>query len=384
MINVCILGSTGSIGMSALKLLRARPEVFRLVGVSAHKNHSGLGAIAHEFKPDFVHLMDQEAAETLNQSGIRTQHSMPSLLEYLASDKYDILLASMVGNIGLEPVLAALNAGKPVALANKETLVSGGHLVQKILKKNPKARIWPVDSEHSAIHQCLLAGNPKRVRRILLTASGGAFRKKTQAELKKVTLKEALVHPNWKMGPKITVDSSTLMNKGLEIIEAHWLFNLPFEKIEVVVHPQSIIHSMVEFEDLSVMAQLSNPDMIAPIAYALNKGERIELPELEPLDFTRLKQLDFERPDFERFPCLSLAYKAGMMGGSVPTVLNAANETAVESFLKEEISYTSIASINQEMINDHSPIQDPDLAAILSLDQETRIKTQERIQRMTA
>ncbi|MBW7876232.1 MAG: 1-deoxy-D-xylulose-5-phosphate reductoisomerase [Candidatus Cloacimonetes bacterium] len=373
--NLTILGATGSIGSTCLDLIRQTPGQFRLKGVSANTSVQKMVAIVHEFKPEFIHMMEENPARELRTifPNLKISSGMPDLLDWLGRDEEEIVLAAMVGNVGLQPVLKALKANKTVALANKETLVSAGHLVKEALRLNPKSQIIPVDSEHSAIHQCLRGENRSEIENVILTASGGSFRTYSLERMKSITPSEACKHPNWDMGAKITVDSSTLMNKGLEVIEAHWLFDIPYEQIQVIVHPQSIIHSLVSFVDGAVMAQMGNPDMIAPISYALNRGiSRCELKSMKRLDLAGLARLDFEEPDLTRFPNLGLAFFAGKAGGSLPCVLNASNEEAVSRFLKNQIGFLDIARINQKVVERHKPVSNPGLEEILKIDQWAR------------
>lgn len=380
--NLVILGATGSIGKSTLNLIRSYPERFNVVGLTANRSHEKLMQYCLEFQPEFVHLMDKEVANLVkfqfqaNNFSLNTE--MDSLLEFLGNCKADLVIAGMVGNIGLMPVLKSLESGLSVALANKETLVSAGHLATELIKTNPSASILPIDSEHSAIFQCLQAHH-KSFRRLILTASGGRFRKSSLEEIQNTSVETALSHPNWDMGAKITIDSSTLMNKGLEVIEAKWLFDCSIDAIDVVVHPQSIIHSMVEFEDRSVLAQLGWPDMSIPIHYALTYPERMSLDNHPPLDLIKIGQLDFESPDLKRFPCLSLAYEAGRLGDSYPTALNAANEIAVAAFLDKKINFLGIPKTIEWCLERHNPIQNPSLDEVLEIDSYSRNSCQEFI-----
>jgi len=278
---------------------------------------------------------------------------------------------AVMGSIGLEPTLEAIRSNKTVAIANKETLVTAGHLVMEEANLH-KVRILPVDSEHSAIFQCLQGENPKSISRLLLTASGGSFRDLTRQQLEDVTVERALKHPNWSMGAKITIDSATMMNKGLEVIEAHWLFSVPYEQIDVLLHRESIIHSMVEFRDRSVIAQMGTPDMRIPIQYALSYPERLSFQHSEPLDLLKVGKLHFEQMSFERFPCLKLAFEAGKVGGTMTTVLNAANEEAVSQFLQHKISFLQIEEMIEKALEQHISIKHPSLDTILQVDEETR------------
>jgi 1-deoxy-D-xylulose-5-phosphate reductoisomerase len=372
--KVIVLGVTGSVGTCALNIIRSNPRKFELVGAAANTSSSKLLEIQREFSPGFLHLMDSAAFE--NSRGEFPDdllyQGMNSLVELIQSTDCDLILAAMVGNIGLLPVLAALETGLTVALANKETLVAGGHLVKEALEKNPGSCLIPVDSEHSAIFQCLQGQNPKHLSRILLTASGGTFRTTSFEDMKSITPQQALQHPNWDMGAKITIDSSTLMNKGLEVIEAYHLFEIPFDQIEVVVHPQSIIHSMVEFHDRSFLAHLGVPDMTIPTAYALSYPARINLPQVSTLDFASLGSLTFEPPDLKRFPCLTLAYESGKRGGLYPAVLNAANEVAVASFLSNQIKFLGIPRLLESVLDRFNPGEFHNLEAVLDADDWAR------------
>lgn len=373
--NLTILGVTGSIGSTCLDLLRQNPGKFVLKGISANTSVQKMAAIVLEFRPEFIHLMDENSALELKSMlpEHKIESGMASLLDWLSRSETEIVLAAMVGNVGLKPVLQALNSGKAVALANKETLVSAGHLVKDALSRHPNAKIFPVDSEHSAIHQCLRGENYHEIENVILTASGGSFRTFSLEMMQSISPADACKHPNWDMGAKITVDSSTLMNKGLEVIEAHWLFDIDYGQIQVVVHPQSIIHSLVSFVDGTVMAQMGNPDMMAPISYALNRGtSRSMLKSMKRLELTKLARLDFEEPDLLRFPNLGLAYAAGKIGGSMPCVLNAANEEAVARFLAGQIGFLDISRINQRVVEKHVAVSNPSLDDILFWDDWAR------------
>lgn len=345
--GISILGSTGSIGVSALEVVRRNPSRFRVLGLAAGRNVELLSRQVKEFRPMFVSLLDRQAAAEFEklveacstvvlwgEEGYRTIATI---------EEVETVLSAMVGAAGLLPTLCAIESGKDVALANKETLVmAGGLVMEKASRKG--VRILPVDSEHSAIFQCLEGQRREYVKRIVLTASGGPFRLLPPEKMAEVSVEEALRHPNWKMGKKITVDSATMMNKGLEVIEAQWLFGVDVDRVHVVVHPQSIVHSMVEFCDGSVIAQLGVPDMKGPIAYALSHPERLEREE-GFLDFYAVGSLDFAAPDMGRFPCLRLAYEAGRKGGTMPAIMNAANEVAVEAFLGGKIGFMDIAEV---------------------------------------
>jgi len=352
--RLIILGSTGSIGRQALEVVAALPGEFEIVGLGARQDVEALAQQARRYRPRAVALVDEAAAAKLKDTlppGVKV-FTGPDALRRAATIDGDIVLVAVVGIAGLLPTLDALRSGHDVALANKETLVAGGPLVMEVLRASGR-RLLPVDSEHAAVAQCLLGEDPQAVARILLTGSGGPFLRRPLGELAGVTREEALAHPTWTMGAKITVDSATLMNKGLEVIEAHWLFGLAPDRIEVVIHPQSVVHSLVEFTDGSVKAQLAPPDMRMVIAYALSGPARAVLP-VPRLEWDRL-QLTFERPDPERYPCLGLAYQALRAGGSMPVVLNAANEIAVERFLAGAIAFTDIAAWVARAMDAHRP-----------------------------
>jgi len=372
--DLIILGATGSVGTSALNLVRAFPERFRLKGITANQSSSEMLALYEEFRPEFVHLMDEATYQSLKGRvpSKNLSSGMEALLARLSHSDGEMVLAAMVGNIGLLPVLTALEAGATVALANKETMVAGGEVVNEVLKKQPRARLIPVDSEHSAIFQCLLGSKASEVTNILLTASGGSLLRRDLNQLKTVTPREALNHPNWDMGAKITVDSSTMMNKGLEVIEAHHLFQVEMHQIEVIVHPQSIVHSLVEFQDQSVIAHLGVPDMTLPISYALSYPDRLSLPEFPRLNLARVSPLTFEEPDLMRFPCLKIAFEAGKAGGTLPAVLNAANEIAVAKFLRETIGFMDIVSLAVDTLEKHERVPKPSLDDILEADRWAR------------
>ncbi len=374
--RVAILGSTGSIGRQALDVIRSIPQRFRVVGLAAGKNLKLLAEQIEEFKPEFIGCPSEDTdIESLKRS-VDIKNSLLSLDEIAASPKVDIAVIATSGKVGLRPLLAALRAGKDVALANKESLVSAGEIVTAEAKKSG-ARILPVDSEHSAIWQCL-SGESQEAVRIILTASGGPFREFATEQLAEVTAAQALQHPSWRMGKKVTIDSATLMNKGLEVIEAHWLFQTPYDRIDVLVHPQSIIHSMVEFVDGSIKAQLSYPDMRLPIQYALYYPERLPNPRLPRLDWSLVRSLDFEMPDYDKFPCLQLAVEAGKQGGTCPAVLCAADEVAVEFFLAGHIRFTDIAGVIARTLEQHRAVARPTLEEIEAADawaRETLLKT---------
>ena len=367
--NVAILGSTGSIGTQTIEVLKANPDDFKLVAISAGSNIRLLEEQIREFHPEICAVWDENKAKELEIAvadvvpSCRIVSGMEGLIEVAVIDSSDILITAVVGMIGITPTIAAINAGKDIGLANKETLVTAGHIIMPLAKEKGIS-ILPVDSEHSAIFQCLNGERENHINKILLTASGGPFRGKTREELAEVTLEMALKHPNWSMGRKITIDSSTMVNKGLEVIEAKWLFDVDPSQIEVVVQPQSIIHSMVEFDDGAVMAQLGTPDMRLPIQYALYYPKRVYL-EGKRLDFSTLTEITFSKPDPDTFLGLTYAYKAIECGGSMPTVFNAANECAVAKFLNKEIQFLEIYEMIDYCMNEHTNISDPSVEQIL-------------------
>lgn len=367
--RVAILGSTGSIGTQTLEVVAAHPEKFKITALAAYRNDEIFERQLEQFKPDIAVLVDQDAAARLKnryRGPVQILDGEEGLLEIATYTKADTVLTSMVGFAGLKPTIAAIEAGKTIALANKETLVAAGELITRLAKEKGVA-ILPVDSEHSAIFQCLNGERRDRVNKIILTASGGPFRGWNSDQLRHVTVEACLRHPNWSMGRKITVDSATLANKGLEVIEAKWLFDLEYDQIEVVIHPQSIIHSMVEFVDGAVMAQLGLPDMRVPIQYALSFPDRF--PSDQPgLDFTKLAALTFMPPDTETFQSLALAFAAGRAGGSMPCVFNAANEIAVNAFLSHQLAFLDIATVIRHTMNDHQIILKPSLDDLYNAD----------------
>lgn len=371
--KINLLGATGSIGRQTLDVVRTHPEAFQLIAVSAGRNVDSMRAIIQEFKPLLVSVQTQGDALQLHSEFpfLKVLYGMEGLVEVATHEQGDIVVNAVMGSVGLVPTLQAIAAGKDIALANKETLVTAGHLVMDAAKK-AGVKLIPVDSEHSAIFQALQGENFKNISKIILTASGGSFRDRTRDELKSVTVADALNHPNWSMGAKITIDSATLMNKGLEVIEAHWLFGLPYDQIDVIIHYESVIHSLVEFHDTSVMAQLGTPDMRLPIQYALTYPDRLPLHNAERLNLVEVAKLNFKSVDFDRFPLLRLAYEAGVAGGTLTTVLNAANEEAVQLFLQEKVTFLDIERIVEESLQHHTVIGNPDLATIQQIDQETR------------
>lgn len=374
--KISILGSTGSIGKQALEVIDRLKDNFEIVGLAAGSNLKELKDQINKYNPEFVSVKTQELAQKLKKD-IKHKEILwgnEGLVEIAKNTQNDVVLVAVTGINGLYPVLAAIDNGIDVALANKETLVAAGNIVmKKALAKNVK--ILPVDSEHSAIFQCLSSRKDfdSSAKKLIITASGGPFRNKTLEEINKATLKETLAHPNWAMGDKITVDSATLMNKGLEVIEAHWLFGMDYKDIEVVIHPQSIVHSAVEFFDGSVIAQMGLPSMHIPIQYALTYPETFKGIKTGTLNFSQVSRLDFEEPDLDKFPCLKLAYEAGTKGGTYPTALNAANEEAVYAFLREEIKITEIYNIVYKILEKHNNIINPELDDIIKVDKETRV-----------
>ena len=369
--KIAILGSTGSIGTQTLEVVRENKDI-EVLGLAAGNNIKLLERQIREFHPKMAAVWSEERAKELRENvkdlNIKIVSGMEGLIELSVMEESEILVTAIVGMIGVRPTIEAIKAGKDIALANKETLVTAGHIIMPLAKEYQVA-ILPVDSEHSAIFQSLQGGQEKALHKILLTASGGPFRQKTREELLNIQVEDALKHPNWEMGRKITIDSSTLVNKGLEVIEAKWLFDVSLDQIEVVVHPQSIIHSMVEYVDGAIIAQLGTPDMKLPIQYALYYPERRFLPG-DRLDFAALSKLTFEKPDMETFYGLRLAFEAGKEGGSLPTVFNAANELAVSKFLERKIKYLEIPEIIEHCMQAHKTIADPSVDEILQTEQE--------------
>lgn len=371
--KLTVLGSTGSIGTQTLDIVRQQRDKFEIVALSANSNSELLAAQVREFKPSFALICDEKSYRQLEKEHFPDTeflYGTENLAELAALPECNTVLNALVGFAGFESTLAAINAGKKVALANKESLVVGGELIMKALEQN-NGSLVPVDSEHSAMLQCLAGEDVADIEKIIITASGGPFRKSGLEQMKSITVEQALNHPNWNMGAKITVDSSTMMNKGLEIIEAHWLFNIPVNKIQPVIHPQSIIHSIVTFVDGSSKAQLGLPDMKVPINYALSYPERIKF-ETPRINWDEIHELIFEPVDYNRFPCVKLAMDSLEMGNLAPAVLNAANEVAVEKFLNREISYIQIAEIVEKSLHHIKTYQQPDVQAILEIDKETR------------
>ncbi len=367
--NIAILGSTGSIGRQTLEIVRALPERFRVIGLAAGDNLELLEKQVDEFKPNLVHHRDGKIK--LNAAGYR----QASLEEIATHPEVNILMVATSGKAGLKAVMAAIKSGKKIALANKEPLVMAGEIIMAEMKKDrvSQSEILPVDSEHSAIWQCM-RGEKSRPARIILTASGGPFLRFSAAKMGEVSVQQALKHPSWQMGKKVTIDSATLMNKGLEVIEAHWLFDMPFDQIDILIHPQSIVHSMIEFEDGSTKAQLSCPDMRFPIQYALSYPDRLRNPALPKLDWSQMGSLKFELPDYELFPCLKLAIEAGRRGGTYPAVLCGADETAIDLFLKEKIRFSEIAGLIEKVLEKHQNISNPGLDDIVAADDWARVE----------
>lgn len=375
--SIVLLGSSGSIGKNVLQIARHLKQKFRIAALAVKSNIDLLEQQIQEFHPEVVAVYDKQKAQEL-QRRLPQQKivaGMEGLEEVAALPSAHLVISAMSGTLGLLPTVSAIKAGKNVALANKESLVSGGELVISLAKEKGVSLI-PIDSEHSAIFQCLQGDHPKNIRRIILTSSGGPFRLFSDSQLDQVTVEDALRHPTWSMGPKVTIDSSTLMNKGLELIEARWLFDLPISKIDVVIHPQSIIHSLVEFVDLSMLAQMGEPDMKTPIQYAMTYPDRFQ-GLLHPFDFIKNSRLEFFSPNQNRFPCLTLAYQAAETGGSLPCYMNAANEVLVQRFLERQISWKQIATKLAELMSRHSIQRVASLEAILSIDSLARREAQE-------
>ncbi|WP_026663521.1 1-deoxy-D-xylulose-5-phosphate reductoisomerase [Butyrivibrio proteoclasticus] len=371
--NIVLLGSTGSIGTQTLDVVRNNPDELTVVGLAANRRVAEVEAQVREFKPKYVCMYDEAAAKDLQTRiadlGIKVMSGMEGLLEIVSVPEADTVLTAVVGMIGIQPTIRAIESGKDIALANKETLVCAGHIIMPLAAQK-KVQILPVDSEHSAIFQSLNGEPRDKVEKILLTASGGPFRGKKREELATMTAADALKHPNWDMGPKVTIDSSSLVNKGLEVMEARWLFDVSLDNIQVVVHPQSIVHSAVQYVDGAVIAQLGVPDMKLPIQYALFYPDRRPMAE-KRLDLFELHSLTFEKPDTDTFRGLKLAFDAAYAGGSMPTVFNAANEMAVKAFLKGDIKYLEIYDMIERAMDHHVRIDNPDVAAILAAEKET-------------
>ena len=378
--RIALLGSTGSIGRQALDVIRRYPALFKAEVMTARKSSETLIRQALEFKPAAVVITQEEACrevrEALKGSSIKVLCGKDAITEVLQWKSVDMVLNALVGFAGLAPTLAALQNGKVLALANKESLVAGGHLVMRLayLRKNT---LLPVDSEHSAIFQCL-QGEQATVEKIILTASGGPFFKYTSHQLDSITRDQALDHPTWNMGAKVTVDSATLMNKGLEVIEAYWLFGQPLERIEVLIHPQSLIHSMVQFSDGTVKAQMSTPDMRLPILYAMAFPKRPAFPDVKRMELSHFCSMEFHKPPYDRFPCLEMAYQAMKQGGNIPCALNAANEVAVDAFLNNKLGFTAIPKIISKTLEAVPGISDPDYSQL----EDTHLEAQQVAQNL--
>ncbi|MHA6258742.1 1-deoxy-D-xylulose-5-phosphate reductoisomerase [Sporosarcina sp. CAU 1771] len=367
--KISLLGATGSIGTQTIDIIQSNPDKFKLVSFSAGTNIVKVREITTLFQPTVVSVLHKEDATKLESEFPTTKfvYGNEGLIEVAANTGVDVLVNAVIGSVGLRPTLAAIRAGITIAIANKETLVAAGNIVIEEAHKY-QVPLLPVDSEHSALFQALNGENPKRVSKLILTASGGSFRDLSRSELSGVTVEQALAHPNWSMGNKLTIDSATMMNKGLEVIEAHHLFGVAYDNIEVLLHRESIIHSMVEFEDTSVMAQLGSPDMRVPIQYALTYPDRIPMQNAKRLRLEEVGKLHFEKLDFERFKALALAYSAGKEGGTMPTAMNAANEIAVHLFMQGKIPFLKIEELVERVMNEHETIFTPNLDAIMETD----------------
>ncbi|QED47576.1 1-deoxy-D-xylulose-5-phosphate reductoisomerase [Cytobacillus dafuensis] len=370
---ISLMGATGSIGTQTLDIIREHPGEFRLIALSVGRNIDLTRKIIKEFNPDLVSTSERSAAKALEAEfpDITFTYGQEGLIEVAVYHKAQILVNAVSGSVGLTPTLQAIKERKTIAIANKETLVTAGHLVMEEAKRN-EVSLLPVDSEHSAIFQALQGEQHKNIEKLILTASGGSFRDRTRQELENVTVKEALNHPNWSMGAKITIDSATMMNKGLEVIEAHWLFSMDYDKIDVLLHKESIIHSMIEFHDSSIIAQLGTPDMRVPIQYALTYPDRLPLPTANRLSLSEIGNLHFQKMDMNRFRCLRFAYEAGKEGGTMPTVLNAANEAAVAAFLEGKATFLQIEDLIERALSIHKNIKNPGFTEIQEVDKETR------------
>jgi 1-deoxy-D-xylulose-5-phosphate reductoisomerase len=371
--HVAILGSTGSIGVNTLNVIREHMDDFKVVALATRGNIDLLLKQVREFKPVIVAIADERCAKVFikqGKSSVRVAAGMEGLIKIASIREADIVVSAIVGAAGLLPTIEAVKSGKTIALANKEVLVTAGEIVMRLAQEH-KAEIIPVDSEHSAVFQCLRGEDKSSVKRLILTASGGPFLNHHADKLYKVSSKEALKHPRWDMGKKITIDSATMMNKGFEVIEAHWLFGVDISKIDVVIHPQSIIHSMVEFRDGAILAQMGEPDMKVPIQYALTYPNRMQRNSQE-FDFIKNNILTFAAPDLEKFPCLELAYEAIKAGGTMPTVLNTVNEVAVARFLKNEIKFTDIPKLIKKAMDSHKVLENPGIDDILKIDEAIR------------
>jgi len=379
--TVAILGSTGSIGTQTLDVIDRHSELFEVYALTAHSNIDLLVEQAKRYRPEVVAIADERHYKTLREAldglPVKVFAGADSICQIAAMSPIDTVVTAMVGYSGLLPTVRAIEAGKKIALANKETLVVAGELVTDLALRN-RVDIVPIDSEHSAIFQCLVGENENSVEKLILTASGGAFRDTPKDDLRLATAADALRHPTWKMGAKITIDSATMMNKGFEVIEARWLFDIPIDKIEVIIHPQSIVHSMVQFCDGSIKAQLGQPDMRHPIQYALTFPDRLNA-QVERANLADIHQLTFEKPDYEKFRNLRLAYDALRRGGNIPCILNAANEVAVDAFLKGKIGFFAMSDIIEQTISETAFISSPTLDDYIATDREARARTSEKI-----
>ncbi|MBD7942662.1 1-deoxy-D-xylulose-5-phosphate reductoisomerase [Psychrobacillus sp. FSL K6-2684] len=378
--RISLLGATGSIGLQTLDIIREHPNKFQLVAFSVGKNIEETRKILNEFHVEVVSVQKEEDALLLQQEypKIEVVFGDAGLIQVAAHTNADVLVNAVLGSVGLRPTLEAIKKGITIAIANKETLVTAGHLVMQAAQQY-NVPILPVDSEHSALFQAMNGEKKSEVSKLIITASGGSFRDRTREELKSVTVKEALNHPNWSMGSKITIDSATMMNKGLEVIEAHVLFDISYDDIEVLLHRESIIHSMIEFKDTSVIAQLGTPDMRVPIQYALSYPDRLERSNAHRLNLAEIGKLHFQEMDYKRYHALKLAIDAGRAGGTMTTVLNAANEAAVSLFLKEKITFLEIDELIERAMDEHSNVSSPDLDTILFVDSQTRKSVQNMV-----
>ena len=371
--KIILLGASGSIGTQTIDVVKHHPDQFEIVGLSIGKNINVLRKILTEIKVSYVCVQNYEDMEILQKEfpKIHFYYGSEGLKQLSVIEEANLVVNALVGFVGLIPTLLAIESKKDIALANKETLVVGGYFVKKAIQKN-KVNLYPIDSEHSAIFQCLRGNEHKEIEKIIITASGGSLRDKTREELKYVTKNEALHHPNWSMGSKITIDSATMMNKGLEVIEAHWLFDLPYEKIDVLMHQESVIHSMVQYQDHAIIAQLGSADMRLPIQYALSYPKRLPLLNSEPLDFSKYSCLHFSKVDFHRYPFLKLAYEVGKKGGNATAIMNGANEAAVALFLDDKISFLDIERLVFDAINECEFIEHPTLDDVIESDRLAR------------
>lgn len=373
--KICLLGATGSIGTSTIEVVQSYPALFKIVAFSFYKNEKKGRELIELLKPKAVAVKSYEMAQRLklDYPKVKFTYDEEGLSDLVVLEEVDTVVTALMGSIGLQPTLAAIEAGKEIALANKETLVMAGDLVMRLAAKN-NVRIFPLDSEHSAIFQCLQGEDISQVSQLLITASGGSFRDYSRADLNHVSVSDALNHPNWSMGKKITIDSASMMNKGLEVIEARWLFDMDYDKIKILLHRESIVHSLVQFVDGTMKAQLGASDMREPIQYALGFPERMPIKKPDFFNLATIGQLHFEEIDFERFPLLQLAFDTGRIGGTAPTVMNAANEIAVNAFIEEKISFLDIERLVYKAVYQETAIQKPDLTILLEVDNETRKK----------